>query len=55
MVIYQWSQVSKLIRFKIDMFDEKFDDHEAEVEDSRPDTLEPGMSRRSSLWCQVSY
>jgi hypothetical protein len=45
MIIYQWSQVSQLIRFKIDVFDEKFDnDPEAEIENSRPDTMKPGGS-----------
>jgi hypothetical protein len=45
MIIYQRSQVSQLIRFKIDVFDDKFDnDPEAEFEDSRPDTLKQGGS-----------
>ena len=36
MIIYQWSQVSQCIQFMIDVFDENFDDPEAEmpVEDS---------------------
>jgi hypothetical protein len=45
MILYQWSQVSQLIRFKIDAFDEKVrvaDD--AEEEDSRPDTMKQGGS-----------
>lgn len=45
MIMYQWSQVSQLIRFKIDVFDEKFaNDAEAEKEDSRPDTMKQGGS-----------
>ena len=46
MTIYQWTRVSQLIRFKIDIFDKKFDDFEAEmqVEDSRPDTMKQGGS-----------
>jgi hypothetical protein len=47
MIIYQWSQVSQLIRFKIDVFDarEEFaDDPEAEKEDSRPNTMKQGSS-----------
>jgi hypothetical protein len=45
MIVHQWSQVSQLIRFKIDMFDEKFNnDSEAEIEDSRPDTMKQGGS-----------
>ena len=45
MIIYQWTQVSQLIRFKIDIFDEKIDkDLEAEMEDSRPDTMKQGGS-----------
>lgn len=46
MTIYQWTQVSQLIRFKIDIFDKKFDDFEAEMqlEDSRPDTMKQGGS-----------
>ena len=44
MIVYQWLQVSQLIWFKIDVFDEnlKFansDDAEAEKEDSQPDTM----------------
>ena len=45
MIIHQWSQVSQLIRFKIDIFDEKLDDDpEAEIKDSRPDTMKKGGS-----------
>lgn len=46
MTIYQWTQVSQLIRFKIDIFDKEFDDLEAEtqLEDSRPDTMKQGGS-----------
>jgi len=44
MTIYQWSRVSQLIRFKIDVFDKKFEDPEAEMDNSRPDTLKPGGS-----------
>jgi hypothetical protein len=45
MILYQWSQVSQLIRFKIDAFDEEFaDDPEAEKEDSQPDTMKQGSS-----------
>jgi hypothetical protein len=44
MIIYQWSRVSQLIRFKIDAFDEKVTDdvNAAEREDSRPDTMKGG-------------
>jgi hypothetical protein len=44
MIIYQWTQVSQFIRFKIDIFDEKVDDLEAEMQDSRPDTMKQGGS-----------
>jgi hypothetical protein len=45
MIFHQWSQVSQLIRFRIDAFDEEFaDDPEAEKEDSRPDTMKQGGS-----------
>lgn len=45
MTIYQWSQVSQLIRFKINAFDAKLDDDaEAEMEDSRPGTMKQGGS-----------
>jgi hypothetical protein len=45
MIIHQWSQISQLIRFKIDVFDGRFDnDLEAEIEDSRPDTMKQGGS-----------
>lgn len=45
MTIHQWSQVSQLIRFKIDDFDGKFaNDPEAEMEDSRPETIKQGGS-----------
>ena len=49
MIVYQWSQVSQLIWFKIDVFDEnlKFtnsDDAETEKEDSQPDTMKQGGS-----------
>ena len=46
MIIYQWSQVSQHIQFMIDVFDENFDDPEAEmpVEDSWPDTMKQGGS-----------
>jgi hypothetical protein len=47
MIIYQRSQVSQLIRFKIDAFDDnlKFDDDpEAEIKDYRPNTLKQGGS-----------
>ena len=44
MIIYQWMQVSQLIRFKIDVLDETFDDSEAEMQDSRPDTMKQGGS-----------
>ena len=46
MIIYQWSQVSQHIQFMIDVFDENFDDPEAEmpVEDYQPDTMKQGGS-----------
>ena len=46
MVIYQWRQVSQLIRFKIDLFDEKFDGPEDEMQDSPPvnDTMKHSTS-----------
>lgn len=49
MIIYQRSQVSQLIRFRIDVFDDNFNDHldpEAEIEDSPPDTMKQGGSFR---------
>jgi len=45
MELDQWSRISKSIRFKIDLFDGKFDeDLEIGMEDSRPETMKPGGS-----------
>jgi hypothetical protein len=48
MELDHWSQLSKSIRFKIDVFDENNEDVDVmELEDSRPDTMKPGGSFRS--------
>jgi hypothetical protein len=52
MELDHWSQLSKSIRFKIDIFDEKNNedldvDVSKELEDSRPDTMKPGGSFKS--------
>jgi hypothetical protein len=50
MELDQWSRISKSIRFKIDIFDGKFDedsDVDVGMEDSRPDTMKPGGSFKS--------
>ena len=48
MELDQWSWISKSIRFKIDLFDEKFDeDVDVSMEDSQPDTMKPGGSFKS--------
>jgi hypothetical protein len=48
MELDHWSQISKSIRFKIDLFDGKFDeDDDFDMEDSRPETMKQGGSFKS--------
>lgn len=49
MELDHWSRISKSIRFKIDTFDEKFDEDSIDIsmEDSRPDTMKLGGSFKS--------
>jgi hypothetical protein len=48
MELDQWSRISKSIRFRIDVFDGKFDDdNDVNMEDSRPDTMKLGGSFKS--------
>ena len=47
MELDHWSQISKSIRFKINIFDGKFEDVDVSMEDSRPDTMKPGGSFKS--------
>jgi hypothetical protein len=54
MELDHWSQISKSIRFKIDLFDEIFDEDvdsnltsSMDLEDSQPDTMKLGGSFKS--------